>query len=208
MGMGRILLGLVIFGGIVIFWGFQEMRLSSGAKSTPQDITCEKLASEGCGDNANVHVTDFIVCDAAYVYQEKKRSGSWSTIWVPLLPKSEETKQYFVSALEAQAKGQTPPMPRNIKVIVQSSKVPNESAMNNFAALTDIRGVVVNKISSLGSDERKILQDSYPGVDFNDVYIIEHDREPASAAKSFGMMGGGAAMAAAGIFGFIRRRNA
>lgn len=206
--MGRILLALIIGGGILGWMGIQEMRLASGAKATPQDITCDKLASEGCGDNANVHVTDFLVCDAAYVYQEEKRGKSWNKVWVPLLPKNEETKQYFVNAIAAQAKGQQPTMPRNIRVIVQTSKVKSESDMNHFCDNVELTGTVVNSIASLGSEERKILEESYPGVDFKNVQIIEHDRQPASAEKSFGMIGGGAVLAGAGVFGFIRRKNA
>jgi hypothetical protein len=51
--------------------------------------------------------------------------------------------------------------------------------------------MVVNKIESIGSKERKLLAESYPGIDFNTCYLFEHDRHPAGTGKVVGLMGGG-----------------
>jgi hypothetical protein len=67
--------------------------------------------------------------------------------------------------------------------------------------------MIVNKVSSIGGEEKRILAQNYPGVNFDTVYILEHGREPASTGKSFGMMGGGALLSCLGVLGFFRSKK-
>jgi hypothetical protein len=48
------------------------------------------------------------------------------------------------------------------------------------------------------SKERDLLKPSYPSIDFERCLIIEEGRQPASAVKQFGFMGGGAVAFLAG----------
>ena len=52
--------------------------------------------------------------------------------------------------------------------------------MENFSKQDKFAGLIINEIESLGKEEKKLLSKSYPGIDFSQVYIIEHNRSPAS----------------------------
>ena len=185
--MGRFVLVLIIIGAVLTFAGVQEMRLSSAAKPEPQEISCSELIENGPGDNAHVLLKDFLITPA-FVYETGK-SGNWKTVWVPAVPHTMQS------------------VPNDVRLIVKSSRIRSESELDTLANQDKLQGLVVNKIASLGSKERKILTQNYPKTDFDKVYILEHGRQPASAGKSYGMMGGGLVLATLGVLGFFRNKQ-
>lgn len=205
--MMRILLALVIGGGFLVFLGVQEMRLASGCKAEPQTITYADLASKGFGDNAHVILSDFLSPPSDFVYEEK--GGKYSKVWLPVVSL---TGPYAERLMEQALINPSPnnlprPSAKEIRVIVMSEELENDAQIEALMKGDTIQGVITNKIASISGEERKLLQESYPGVDFDTTYILEHARTPASSGKSFGMMGGGALLAVGGIFGFLRRRG-
>jgi hypothetical protein len=179
----RLLFALVIAGGVLVFAGVQEYRLSKVAKAEPQTITCAQLASKGPGENAHVRLTEFEFTEN-YVYQEQKRSTEWKVSYVPAVP----------------PRVKDDPGVRVIKVLIKSTAARNE---NELFALgqAPVQGVVINTISALGRDERRLLKESYPGVDFDTCWIVEAGKEPASRGRLMGLIGGGSGLAvvAAGL---------
>src|SRR5262249_48703233 len=72
----------------------------------------------------------------------------------------------------------------------------------------ELQGLVTNEIESLGSEEQKLLNSSYPGTDFTKCVLFQEGREPAGSGKVFGMVGGGAALMLLGIvFGLVGIRR-
>jgi hypothetical protein len=175
----------------LVFLGVQEYRLSKVAKAEPQTISCAQLAAKGPGDNAHVRLTDFEFTEN-YIYQEQKRSSKWRTSYVPAVP----------------PRVLADPSVRVIKVLIKSNKARDE---NDLYALgqAPIEGVVVNRIASLGSDERRLLKESYPDVDFDTCWIIEAGKSPASTGQLFGMIGGGTGLSivAAGLLLVAGKRS-
>jgi hypothetical protein len=207
--MGRILLAMLVGGGVLVFLGIQEMRLSKAAKLEPQTITAADLIKSGPGDNAHVLMKDFMLCGNAYVYQAKKGGGAWNNVWIPAVPLGGEYHQKLLSMLKPDGTlDGTPPAPTDIRLIIKSSKTPNEQSVEALANQDTLQGLIVNKIESLGGEQKKILRESYPGVDFANVLILEHDRKPATAGKSFGFIGGGALLSCMGVLGFVKTRKA
>ena len=206
--MARILLAMIIGGGVLIFLGVQEMRLASGAKQEPASVSCSDLIRNGPGDNAHILLKDFFISPAAFVYESAKSGGNWKTIWVPVVPQGGAYHQQVLSMVKPDGTltGELP-VPTDIRVIVKSSKVATESDLDALADQETLQGVIVNKIASLGGKEKKILTESYPTANFDNVYILEHDRKPASAGKSYGMMGGGGVLAVLGVLGFFRSKQ-
>ena len=199
----RLKLILVIAGIACIFFGVQEIRLRSAADEIPQEITCADLEANGPGDNAHVVLSDFILCDFAYVYEEK--NSKWSKVWIPAVPLGGEYHQQLLSMLDDQGNltGELP-MPNNVSVIVKSSDVQSESDVELLSSRDTVQGVIVNVISSLGSDEKKILKDSYPSVNFDQCWILEVGRKPASMGKLAGFCLGGLALLAVGGVMFLQ----
>ena len=66
---------LVGGGGFLAYMGVQEARLRSAPSEQPQVVSCEELSENGPGANAFVEMQDFILCDFAYVYEQKGESG-------------------------------------------------------------------------------------------------------------------------------------
>ena len=208
--MGRILLVMLVGGGALVFFGIQEMRLAKATKPEPQSITAADLIKSGPGDNAHVVMKDFLMCEFAYVYQANKKGGAWKNVWVPVVPVGGDYHKKILSMVKPDGTlgGGTPPMPDDIRLIVKSSKVPNEQSVGALANQETLQGVIVNKIESLGGEQKKILKESYPGVDFANVLILEHDRKPATPGKSFGFVGGGAVLSCVGVLGLVKKRKA
>ncbi len=202
--MIRIKLAMLIGGCVLAYFGFQEWRLASAAKATPQTITCAELETKGPGDNAHVSLTKVFVCQQSFVFEAKKNNEShWNKIWVPAVPLDGEYMKTVKSMLEQDPKLENLPPPQNIRVLVKSAKIANHGELEGLALQGlqtggAIDGLVINKIESLGSEEKKILEQSYPGIDFTKCYIIDHDRKPAEAGKLAGMIGGGGLLALIG----------
>lgn len=202
----RFVLALVIGGGVLLFFGIQEIRLSSATDVEPQKITCAELSTNGPGENAHVVMGDFLLCSFAFVYEEK--NNKWTKVWVPAVPLGGEFHQQLLAKIDAEGNliGE-PPVPTDVKVIVKSSDVSNSDELSNMGDQDTLQGVVINNIESLGTEEKKILRESYPTVKFDECWILEVGRKPATMAKIAGLCGGGLALAAAGVVLALRGRS-
>jgi hypothetical protein len=199
--MYRIVIAMIVLGGVLTYWGYQEMSLASKTDPTPQEITCQELSDSGPGDNAHVVMSDFLLCTMAYVYEGVGDSDTaYKTVWVPAVPLGGAYHQMLLSMLDDEGNLQgNMPLPRDLAVLVKTSKVTSGEALDRLADRDTLSGLVINEIASLGSQEKKILIDSYPGVDFDKVWILEHGRKPAGAGKMYGLMGGGLALMLVGL---------
>lgn len=193
--MSRIVVICIVIGCMLVFFGYQEMRLSRVAKETPQTIKCADLAAKGPGDNAHITLTDYDFTNQ-FVYQSKSGGATWQKVYVPAIPQSGN----LVELMKSHASP-------DIKVIVKSAKVHSEADLNALAKAGTFQGMVVNEIDSLGSDERKLLTESYPNIDFAKVWIVEHARHPSGSGKVFAFMGGGTTLAVAGVGLFLIGRK-
>jgi len=203
--LGRIFLLRVMFGGVILFIGIKEWRLSQSASTTPQTISCAKLEQTGPGDNLHVVLTNFVLCEGSYVYQGSKNDNSkWTKLWIPAVPDNGEYVQQIKKMFSENKTNGEIPKPKNLKVIVKTTSVHGENELDDFAKRDTIQGLIVNKVESLGSEERGILAGSYPGIDFSNCYILEEGRKPKGAPVSAAMMGGGGLAILGGLFGMLR----
>ncbi|HEY7086846.1 MAG TPA: hypothetical protein VH518_02080 [Tepidisphaeraceae bacterium] len=202
----RILLICVIAGGFLLWFGLKEWRLSQAASVTPQKISCAELEKSGPGSNAHIILTDYVLSPSGFVYQGTKNSdATWSIIWIPAVPSDGEYVKQVLKLVQAGEKDVDKlPVPKNIKLIVKTRTVHNETELDQFRDRETIEGLIVNKVEALGSQERNLLASSYPGIDFSTCYILEEGRKPKSAGASAGMMGGGGGLVLLGALGFVR----
>jgi hypothetical protein len=68
----------------------------------------------------------------------------------------------------------------------------------------EIQGVVINQIESLDSDEKKLLWESFPTADLNNVLILDKGREPSLTFLPHLMIIGGVVLIFLGIGIIIR----
>jgi hypothetical protein len=175
--MVRLKIALMILGGVVGFFGIQEWRLATAAKPTPQRLSAAQLVDKGPGKNAHILLTNYTAAGNDFVYEENKRTHKWQKVWIPLQP-------------DGGLFGLQPGGP--VRILFKSKKASGEGDLAGiFMGLPPLKGMIVNKIESLGREEKDLLRARYPSIDFDHCYIFEHDRSPASTAQVVGLMGGG-----------------
>jgi hypothetical protein len=160
-----------LVGAFGLYMGFQEWRLSRVVQDKPHDMTLAELIEKGPGDNNHIVLSEFTFGDQ-YVYQKNEKTGSnTGKVWVPIA---------------------TPKQFGPVRALVKADKVYNENDMHQFQKQPKIQGVVVNLIESVEGDERKLLEQAYPGADIPHCTIIEIDRHKSIGSKmslGFGMGG-------------------
>ncbi len=182
--MVRLKIAVLVIGAVVGYFGIQEWRLATTAKPTPQRLTASQLVKNGPGKNAHVLLSAYSPVGDQIVYQEKSKGGSWQCVWLPLQPVG-----FF---------GLAPGGP--VRILFKSKKASNEGELNQiFMGGGPLKGMIVNKIESLGREEKKHLSQGYPGIDFDTCYIFEHERAPASTGKVVGLIGGGGILLLVGM---------
>jgi hypothetical protein len=77
----------------------------------------------------------------------------WNCVWVPLYSPD-----------------------RRVKLIVKSFNLKSEVEVNLFLQRPAVTGIITNEIHSLRSGEREKLEQSYPGVDFSNMLILDEGR--------------------------------
>jgi hypothetical protein len=174
----RIIIGLAVVGIGLLCWGGMEWNLGRGASSTPERITLKQLIARGPEGNPNIILTDFELGDN-YVITEK--NGRWNDVYVPAAPAGE---------LNAGAGPGQPQAP--IKAVIFSLHVHSEPEIGPVLGKRELPALVTNRIRSLGSEEKRLLKDSYGGnIDVDHCLIIQEGRTPTSGAVLALIFGGG-----------------
>jgi hypothetical protein len=190
-GRFRVALVLLVMGGGLLVAGFKEVTLLNASSRNPETISLAKLADRGPQGNPNIILTDFRLCNN-FVQQTRTHWGQkeerWDSVWVPIVPRDEGLRRLF----GAGAAG------RNVQAIIFSKHVGSKAELAKLA-VPQLRGMVINAIASLGADQLKLLQQAYPGIDFERCMIIEDGHEPASAALLSLYLGVGGLLALLGV---------
>ncbi len=156
----------LIAGIALIFYARSEQKLADDSKEIPEEITLQKLIARGPNGNNNVILTHFAVCDNC-VYEHK--NGNWTCAWVPIVPSE--------NVPPGQNTGGSPLV---IHAMIKSPKAKNMKDLEQRCNKARLRGMVINKINTLSSDARYILEGRYTGTNFDTCIIIEEGREPSS----------------------------
>lgn len=190
-----ILIVIVLIVGVLLFMhGYTEWQLCGKAKDKPQTLTCAKLIESGYGDNANLRVTNAVICGRQIVYEGGSDSGPWKRIWVPLVPADGEYMRQVQSIMkEGRTSDPVVPPPDRIGLILLSDKISNPRALAVLAADTTFDGIIINDLAPVGEEQKRLLSRGFPGTDFSRCYILDHERTPTSKAASLIMLGCGLA---------------
>ena len=168
---------------------YVEYSLGAYATKEPEQIRLQDLIARGPGGNPHVLLTDYELCDN-FVY-ETKGGSHWTGVWVPIVPRG--------------AAGPGPGQglrPQRVQAILFSTRVSNEAELPQRCGGPRLQGLVTNRIMSLGSEERRLLAESYPGTDFSRCLIFQEGRQPSSLT-TVALLGGGSALCLAAGAGLI-----
>ncbi|MEX0702926.1 MAG: hypothetical protein WD069_12590 [Planctomycetales bacterium] len=188
---------LLTLAGFAVLWGgYEDWVLASKSKTEPDRLTVAELMAGGQRDNLHVSLRDHqLVLENAVVKTTTvvgQQVGGWSHVWTPVhsVDDSGELLQ---------------PAPGGWHVVA-SIGATNEEELLEVAFRDELRGTLVNDVTSLEKREKELLQQGMPGVDFDKCWILSVDQTPPSSTSYLGFLGGGFALVAAGLF-FARGRG-
>jgi hypothetical protein len=221
--VARLALILAIGGGVLVFIGGQEWLVSRGAGSEAAAVALADLEN-GTNPPHNFlrvgeHVAIYPACVYSYKtskYAAQKDATPDSALNYCYYPILSPSHAFFKELEQAAAKhggiDQIPddqfPEINDIRVLVKTQQFKQLRNIPTSIAHRDaIEGVVINQISSLGSEETKLLKQSFSRLDTAKVLILEEGRKPASLLKSLGMVLGGLALIGVGLVLFLANRN-
>jgi hypothetical protein len=166
--MNRGFLIIIVLGAVGFVVGCREWQLKTVARETPRTISAAELIAQGYGDNANVVVTGVEFCPN-FVYEENQKTHKWSKVWIPAVPAGQGCGG-------------------NIRLIVTDTSCdgPEDLPMLNTGS---VQGLIINKIASIGGQEKKLLEEEYGPV--ADCLILERNRGTWPATGVIAMMGVG-----------------
>lgn len=213
--MGRIKVLLLIGGGFLAFFGYQEFKLGNDASQTPVAVDLAKLEAGEPLPNVHVQVGEHICIYTASVYRYNTSSSdeeatASSKVQFAYFPIISQAHPWFAEARAATARygGDVDAVPekewpeiKQFAVLVKtSSRFPTVGSIpDEWGEGEAVSGLVINRVKKLSGEERDMIQQSFPQLDLEKVLILEEGRRPKSAVASLGMAGGGVLLAMAGL---------
>ncbi|MHC4342831.1 MAG: hypothetical protein ACYSX0_21790 [Planctomycetota bacterium] len=196
-------LACLLIAAVLTYVALSEYSLSSRAKSTPQQMTCAKLAEAGPGDNAHIELGEFHLCENTYVFEEE--DGKWTTVWVPVVPRNGEYHQRILELLDEGVRREDLPEPDDVRIVARLSGVHSPQDVARVGRQSTLKGMVVNRISSLGGEEKELLREGYPGVSFDHCWFFHEGRTPTKGSTILLALLGALAAALIGLWPFLSR---
>lgn len=206
MGVRLKLFGIGL-GIAAALWGWRERTLAAKTGDDAVKLTCKALGASGPGENAHVEMTDFLLAPN-FVYQTGKHGSKWSAVWVPAVPLDGEYALRVRDAIlkAGKEKVESVPAPRPVTVIVKSTSVEDEQALNALGEKDVLEGLVVNSIETLDGEERGLLERTYGDV--SKAQILEVGRSRTSPWLAVGGLVGGAILTLGSVGALFRRKKA
>jgi hypothetical protein len=204
----------LLFGGIMLaYFGVQEARVSSGTTMDPAKVELAELENGTTPTNGHVlfggHVADYAGC----VYEYEEGTNKVTHTYYPIIsddhPFFEQLGQLYQKypniddAPEAEF-----PQIDNFRVLVKTKRFKTQSAIpDGLGDEEKLQGLVINLVESISGEEKKMLQGSFPALNFDNVLIVQEGRKPSSQMVSMGMIGGGGLLSLLGIGSFFMGRG-
>lgn len=195
----RLIIVLLVVAGFMVVAGYREIRLSGKCKKEPQTLLLSELLANGYGDNANVQLEGFVITPGEFAVKTSKGSDEWKSAWIPIVAYESVIGQQIIDAREKNTR--TPVLRgEDLRCILMFKDLKDgEREIDRLMNGEKFQGVIVNDIESLGSEEKKILQNTYRGVNLDKCYLFHVNREPGSAMKGVALAGGGGAVGLVGL---------
>ncbi|MEM7408688.1 MAG: hypothetical protein AAF430_00460 [Myxococcota bacterium] len=222
--MGRFMIMMMAGGGLVAWLGWQELTVSQGATELPMDISLSELESGSVPENPHLRIGDHYAMHHELVFsyrtersQENEELGPEQKLdyaYYPIVAVDNRFIQEWMNLEKlygdaAEIPEEQYPDPVEFTVLVRTERFKTFGSLPDagWNEETELQGLVVNKIRSLTGEEKALVGEGFPNVDLAQVLLLEEGRQPASATKSFAMMGGGAFVAVLPLVAMARSRS-
>ena len=190
--LALILMGI---GGCMVYYGFLENRLSGDASVEPVEVSLADLEAGEPLPDAHIKIGLHHRMYAISVYEHEDdgsgRLRSDTTVYWTYYPIISHDHPYIRSLVELEEEygsldkipdREWPPL-GEVAVVVKSELFSTYGEIPRERRYTEaIEGMVINEIESLGEEEKKLLSDGFPKMDFDKILILEEYRRPISTA--------------------------
>lgn len=218
--MGRNGWLLLFFGVVAGVHGIQEYTVGRECSEAPVLASLAELEKGAACPNCHLRLGTHIAVYPGSIFSYKGRRGEDPS------PTAEVTYAYypiisdenpFITKLRELSKhhGGTGKVPKtefpkvcNAAVLVKTKRFICVAVVpDRWKREAGVRGLVVNRIETLGSQERNLLQGSFPGLDLDKVLILEEGRAPSSFVYCSGMVALGVALLIGGVAALLAQRR-
>lgn len=194
--MGRIAIAIMVGGGALAYFGYEEFRVGAGASATPVHVELASLESGTPPPDNHLEIGPHWAIFPVWVGWGDQDSDKLDYIYYPIVSETHPYNQAWDSLLARYGEQEIPeseiPQLSSLAILVKSKRYPTESAIPiQWENVESIEGLLVHDIESLKSGEEKALHESFPGLSLSDIMILEQDRRPKSTLVALAMMGGG-----------------
>jgi len=221
--MVRLGVVLIVLGAVLGVYGSREAFVSSGARSEPTAVELAKLEAGETPDNYYVRIGEHVPLypAALFAYKTSKYSkeepGPGPPItycFYPIVSRSHPAVQAIEGfARKAGAAGNLPdlemlPDVTDFRVLVKTKRFETAGSIpDNTNVAASVEGLIINRISSLGSDEKDLIRKQFPKVNLDKVLILEEGRKPTSLLAAVGMILGALVLVGGGIAACFAKRG-
>ncbi|QGJ69293.1 Hypothetical protein PBC10988_9660 [Planctomycetales bacterium 10988] len=211
----RIKLVPLILGGALIYFGYLEYQLGEGVSSKPAPVSLQEIETFGPPEERYIELDRHFAVYAGCVYEyeqgrydsgEPDENDKVNYLYYPVISYEHpywqqiaELEEQF-GTLDAIPEHLVPTEIHPISVLVRTTKFKKIGDIPDGMELVEsIEGLVINRTTSLDSEEESIMRENFPSMDLDKMVILALDRKPTSIYASLGMMAGGMFLAFLGI---------
>ena len=212
----RLTLVLIAMGAGLGLAGYQEFQVGNGASEQAQPVALEEIEAGRIPDNTHLEIGSHWRMYQQLVFRWESESGE-ATSEPPASAKVEyayypivsDSHPFFSEVRKLAASyGRVDAIPEpEFPVLERFAVLVKTKQFGTVGELPEpawskgelVKGLVVNRIHTLSGDERDLIAQGFPKLPLASVLILEEGRQPASAGKAFGLMGGGAGLGLAGV---------
>jgi hypothetical protein len=210
-----------IIGGACSYWGWREYQVGKDSTPAPVDVDLAKLEAGERITNNHVRIDSHIACYycSVYSYEKKKydtkEPGPNQTVnysYYPIISVSalqelmEPLREQYGPDLEGMPDNARFPLPQKFVVLVKTKRFKTVGALGelkSFKHEESIKGLVINKIDTPSYEEKKLIREEFPNLDFDKVLVLEEGRTPVSVTRAFWTMVGGGLTLALALAGLV-----
>ena len=121
-------------------------------------------------------------------------------------PSSRSSPLVGTSSSKSTARNADRPVVKDFAVLLKSEAYDTvKDIPDGRECYKSVSGLVINRIESLGDDEKRLIRGKFPEIDFDKILIVERGRKPSSVALSIGIIAGGALLVLLPVAFFVRR---
>lgn len=215
--MFRLALVVMVLGGVLAFFGGQELLLALASSSTPVEVELADLENGAEPPDNHLLVGPHWRVYGGLVYygdDSRDRDRKVDYCYYPIISRDHAWSRAVTALHEEFDDLQNVPDERwpeveDFHVVVKTKEYDTYRDLPEGYTVyhSDLQGLVINKIDSLKSEEKRLLAENFPNVDLDSLVIIEAGRRPSSLAKALGMLGAGLAILAVPPGYWLYRRD-